>query len=123
MPKHAISSIQEPNGTGIVILTDPVTLSNRELIVQLAMKNRLPTIFQAKEYVEAGGLMSYGLNFCGHFRRAASYVDKVLKGARPADLPVELPTTFELTINLKTASAIGATVPPTMLTLADKVIE
>jgi len=121
--ERAISSVEDKNGIGTIILTDPVTLSTRELIAELAMKSRLPTIFQAKEYVEAGGLMSYGLNFCGHFRRAATYVDKILKGARPADLPVELPTTFELAVNLKTAKAIGVTVPPAMLSLADKVIE
>lgn len=121
--ERAIASARETNKTSIIILTDGVTLSNRELIVELTTKARLPTIFQAKEFVKGGGLMSYGLNFCEHFRRAATHVDRILKGAKPNDLPVELPTKFELAINLKTARMIGITVPPIMLTLADEVIE
>jgi putative ABC transport system substrate-binding protein len=121
--EHAFSAVGRPGEVGIVTLTDGVTLSNREQIVELAKRHRLPTIFQTKEFVAAGGLMSYGINFCQHFKRAAAYVDKILKGAKPADLPVELPTTFEFVINLKAAKGIGLTFPPTMLTLADQVIE
>lgn len=121
--ERAFSAMGQSDGIGIIALTDGVTLSNRERIVELAKKKRLATMFQTKEFVDAGGLMSYGINFCQHFRRAAAYVDEILKGAKPADLPVELPTTFELVINRGTARGIGLTVPPTILSLADQVIE
>ena len=85
--------------------------------------NRLPAIYQIREFVAAGGLMSYGLNYCQHFRRGAVYVDKILRGANPAELPVELPTTFELIVNLKSAKAIGLVLPETFLLRADEVIE
>jgi putative ABC transport system substrate-binding protein len=89
----------------------------------LALKNRLPTISGPRHFVEAGGLMAYGPHFPDLFRRAATYVDKILKGARPADLPVEQPTKFELIINLKTAKALGLTIPPALLARADQIIE
>jgi putative tryptophan/tyrosine transport system substrate-binding protein len=89
----------------------------------LALGVRLPTMFNVREFVEAGGLMSYGPNFLTLYRRAADFVDKILRGAKPADIPVEQPTRFDLIINLKTAKALGLTVPPTMLDLADEVIE
>jgi ABC-type uncharacterized transport system substrate-binding protein len=89
----------------------------------LAAKNRLPTVFSYKEYVEAGGLMSYGPDLADLFRRAATYVDKILKGARPSDLPVEQPTKFELVINLKSAKTLGLTIPPSVLARANQFIE
>ena len=95
----------------------------RRQIAQLALKNRLPTSFAFREYVEAGGLMAYGANFVDMSRLAAVYVDKILKGAKPADLPVEQPTKFELVINLKTAKALGLTIPPTLLLRADQIIQ
>jgi putative ABC transport system substrate-binding protein len=97
-------------------------LANRLGIVDLAAKRRLPSMFGWKEYVEAGGLMSYGPNRDESFRRIAVYVDKVLKGTKPADLPVELPKRFEFVINLKTAKDIGVTITPNVLARADKVI-
>jgi putative tryptophan/tyrosine transport system substrate-binding protein len=105
----------------ITILT-PVLGRSERRIAELATKNRLPSMFEASHYVEAGGLVSYAANDAESFRRAAVYVDKILKGAKPADLPVEQPTKFELVINLKTAKQIGMTIPPNVLARADKVI-
>ena len=92
-------------------------------IADLAIKNRLPSMYEGSDYVEAGGLMSYSANDADQFRRAATYVDKILKGAKPADLPVEQPTKFELVINLKTAKQIGLTIPQSVLYRADRVIK
>jgi putative tryptophan/tyrosine transport system substrate-binding protein len=97
--------------------------ANQKRIVQLAAKNRLPAIYSQEEYANAGGLMSYGPNVVYQHYRAAIYVDKILKGARPADLPVEQPKKFELVINLKTAKEMGLTIPPNVLARADKVIK
>jgi putative ABC transport system substrate-binding protein len=119
----AFSKIEQARCDGLVVLQTNVMLSNSARIAQFAQRARLPSIYQIREFADAGGLMSYGLNYCQHYRRAATYVDKILKGTRPSDLPVELPTTFELIVNLKTAKALGLAVPPTMLALADEVIE
>jgi putative ABC transport system substrate-binding protein len=97
--------------------------SNRKRIVELATKNRLPAIYSRGDYVTIGGLMSYGIDQAEPFRRVASMVDKILKGAKPADLPVEQPTKFELLINLKTAKTLGLTIPPVVLMRAEKVIK
>ncbi len=106
----------------VLVLTSPVINSQRTQLVELAVKSRLPAIYPFPEYVEAGGLMSYGVSFTELARRAATYVDKILKGAKPADLPVEQPTKFEFVINLKAAKQIGLTIPPNVLARADKVI-
>jgi len=107
----------------LFVLTTPVLYRERSKIAQLALKSRLPTSFAHREHVEAGGLMSYGPNFPDMWRLAAAYVDKILKGAKAADLPVEQPTKFELVFNLPTAKALGLTIPPSLLLRADSVLE
>jgi putative ABC transport system substrate-binding protein len=127
-------SVQEPNdfdsafttvrGTdGVLMLESPFFTTHRARLAELALRSRLPAVYGQKEYVEAGGLISYGTDFQDLWRRAATYVDKILKGAKPGDLPVEQPTKFELVINLKTAKALGLTIPPALLQRADQVIE
>jgi putative ABC transport system substrate-binding protein len=108
---------------GVVLLADPSVIEHARGIAALAKKTRLPTAFQRRENIEAGGLFSYGANLNDQFRQAAIYVDRILKGEKPADLPVMQPTKFELIVNLKTAKAIGLTVPPSLLARADEVIE
>jgi putative ABC transport system substrate-binding protein len=107
----------------LYVVADPLVNTNRARIHTLAMGARLPAIYNAKEHVEAGGLMSYGPNFPDLYRRAAEYVDKILRGAKPADIPVEQPTKFDLVVNLTTAKALGLSVPATLLARADEVIE
>src|SRR5689334_11053211 len=106
----------------VVVLSSPILLSQRARLAELAVKSRLPVIHANTEYVEAGGLMVYGTNFPDLFRRAATYVDKILNGAKPADLPIEQPTKFEFVINLKAAKQIGLVIPPNVLARADRVI-
>jgi len=119
----AFSKITRENCNGLIILQEGVTLGSRKQIAEYAAGQHLPTIFQVREFVDVGGLMSYGLNYCQHFRRGATYVDKILRGTRPADLPVELPTKFELVINAKAAKTLGLEISPTLLATADEVIE
>jgi putative ABC transport system substrate-binding protein len=107
----------------LYVCTDALVIANRIRISTLAMREQLPTMFNTRDFVEAGGLMSYGPNFSDQFRRAAELVDKILRGTKPGDIPVEQPTKFELVVNLITARALGLEVPPTLLALADEVIE
>jgi ABC-type uncharacterized transport system substrate-binding protein len=105
------------------MLPSAMFFNERRRLMDLAAKNRLPAVYQWREFVDAGGLMSYGANSTDLHRRAATYVDKILKGAKPGDLPVEQPTKFELVINLKTAKALGLTIPQSVLGHADEVIQ
>jgi putative tryptophan/tyrosine transport system substrate-binding protein len=105
-----------------MVPADTFLVSQRSRIAQFAIENKLPSIYTFREYIEAGGLIAYTPNYDNLFRRAASYVDKILKGAKPADLPMEQPTTFELVINLNTAQVLGLTMPPTLLFQATEVI-
>jgi putative tryptophan/tyrosine transport system substrate-binding protein len=121
--ERALSAIKKEHASALSALRNAVTNNYRRRIVDFAAKSRLPAMYPDSEFVEVGGLMSYGPNFADLFRRAAMYVDKILKGAKPADLPVEQPTKFELVINLKAAKQIGLTIPPNVLARADKVIK
>src|SRR5262249_709937 len=107
----------------LFVLNDPFVFTYRKRIVDSALQSRLPAIYGFREYADDGGLISYGTNISDTYRRAAVYVDKIIKGAKPGDLPVDLPTKFELVINLKTARVLGLTIPPGVLALADEVIE
>jgi putative ABC transport system substrate-binding protein len=118
----SFQSATKQRAGAVLVLAGPVMSPHRTEVVNLAAKNRLPAMYYRSDYVEAGGLMSYGTNFPDLFRRAATYVDKILKGAKPADLPVEQPTKFEFIINLKAAKQIGLTIPPNVLARADRVI-
>jgi ABC-type uncharacterized transport system substrate-binding protein len=119
----AMSELGRKLGAGLVVPPDAFTVIHHAMIIALAARHQLPTVYAYRSYVAEGGLMSYGPDVYDIFRRTASYVDRILKGAKPADLPVEAPVKFELAINLKTATALGLDVPPTLLATADEVIE
>jgi putative ABC transport system substrate-binding protein len=107
----------------LITVEDPLTINHQNQIVDFAATNRLPAIYGLREFLEAGGLITYGASLSDLRRRAAAYVDKILRGAKPADLPIQQPTKFEFLINLKTARALGLTIPPSLLARADEVIE
>jgi len=119
----AFDTARKQRPDALITVEDPLTFSHQKRIADFATGQQLPSLYGFREFVVAGGLMSYGANVADLFRRAASYVDKILKGAKPADLPVQQPTTFELVINVKTARALGLEIPPTLLARADEVIE
>ena len=121
--ESAFAAISTSRASALIILQDPMFFGQHSRIVAMAAASRLPTLFSEKQVVEAGGLMSYGASIPANFRRAAFYIDKIFRGAKAADLPVELPTTFELVINLKTAKSLGLAVPDKLLSTADEVIE
>jgi len=119
----AFSAMARARAQAVLVLGSPVFIAERQRVAELAITHRLPTMLEAKEAVEAGGLMSYGPNFEDLYRRGAVYVDKILKGAKPADLPVEQAMKFELVINIKTAKALRLTIPQSVLLRANQVIE
>src|SRR5215510_6943465 len=119
--QDVIAFAREPNG-GLIVTQNTSVLFHRKLIIALAARNRLPAVYPSRFFVTEGGLLSYGPNLSDNYRRAANYIDRILKGAKPADLPVQAPTKYELVINLKTAKALGLTLPPTLLARADEVI-
>jgi putative ABC transport system substrate-binding protein len=119
----AFRAASKGRAEAVLALGSPVFILQRTQIADLAVKYRLPAIYDRREFVEDGGLLSYGVSLIDLHRRSATYVDKILKGAKPADLPVEQPTKFEFIINLKAAKRIGLTIPPTVLARADKVIK
>jgi putative ABC transport system substrate-binding protein len=119
----AFATVTASRADALYAFGNPVNFKNRQLIADFALKSRLPSIYEERLFVESGGLLSYAPSFTDLFRRAATYVDKILKGAKPADLPVEQPTKYELLINLKTAKALGLTIPQSLLLRADQVIE
>jgi len=119
----AFTTMTREHLQALVVVTDGVIFNQRARIAELAAQSRLPTMYESKDFVETGGLIAYGPSYADLARRAAVFVDKILKGAKPADLPVEQPTKFELVINLKTAKALGLDLPPTLLARADEVIE
>ncbi len=121
--ERAFSEMRRGRAEGLTVLTSIMFFSERRRLVDLAAKNKLPTVYPWREPVDAGGLLAYGPNLPDLLRRAAGYVDRILKGAKPADMPVEQPTKFELIVNLKAAKGLGLTIPPSLLTRADEVIE
>jgi putative ABC transport system substrate-binding protein len=121
--ERSLTEFTQSPGGGLIVVVSTLAHIHRELIVTLAARHRLPAVYPYRSYVAAGGLMSYGPGLIDQYRRAAGYVDRILKGEKPANLPVQAPTKYELVINLKTAKALGLTVPPTLLARADEVIE
>jgi putative tryptophan/tyrosine transport system substrate-binding protein len=121
--ERAFASMVKESPTAVVFIADPIFIALRQSIAEFAIANRLPTVFARRENVDAGGLISYGPNLRDQMHQITNLIDKILKGAKPSDLPVEQPIKFELVINLKTAKALGLEVPPTLLARADEVIE
>jgi putative ABC transport system substrate-binding protein len=121
--ERALASISQRNPSALIVLPDPLFTNQRQRLAAFALEKRWPTVYAYRELTEAGGLLSYGPNLAALFRHAAVYVDKIIKGAKPADLPVEQPTKFELVINARTAKALGLTIPPSLLFRVDQVLE
>jgi putative tryptophan/tyrosine transport system substrate-binding protein len=121
--ERAFSTIAGERADALLVFPSPMLFAERRRIVDLAAKYRLPSMAMGREFAELGGLIAYGASIPGLFRRCATYVDKIIKGAKPADLPIEQPTKFDLVINIKTASALGLDIPPSLLARADEVIE
>ena len=121
--ERAISAFARSQNGGLIVTTSALSTVNRDLIIALAARHKLPAVYFQRFFVTAGGLISYGANFIDQYRRAASYVDRILKGEKPADLPVQAPAKYELVVNLKTAKALGLTIPSSVLAGADEVIE
>ena len=121
--ERSINTFAQGSNGGLIVTGSPAATAHRNLIVALAARNRLPAVYYLPVFCAAGGLICYGVDFLDQFRRAAGYVDRILKGEKPADLPVQAPTKYELAINLKTAKALGLDVPPMLLARADEVIE
>ena len=121
--ESALLAVSRAHPDSLLLLNDPFVFTYRTNITEFARQAKLPAVYSFREFVTAGGLMSYGPSIAETYRRAANYVDKILKGAKPADLPVELPTKFELVINMKTAMVLGLTIPPSLLARTDEVIE
>jgi putative ABC transport system substrate-binding protein len=121
--EHAVTAFARSSNGGLIVTGGPLAFAHRNLIITLAARHKLPAVYFDRLFVSAGGLISHGPNSVDQFRRAAGYVDRILKGEKPADLPVQAPTKYDLVINLKTAKALGLEVPPTLLARADEVIE
>ena len=121
--EKVFAALNKQRPDGLYVLGGPLMNANQKRIVGFALKSRLPSMYYNREFVDAGGLMSYGADHADSYRRVAYYVDRILKGAKPADLPVEQPTKFELVINLKTAKQIGLTIPPEVLARASRLIK
>jgi putative ABC transport system substrate-binding protein len=121
--ERAVAAFARGSNGGLIVLTTGLTLIHRELIITLAARHRLPAVYTDRAFVTGGGLISYGPDRIEHFRQAAGYVDRILKGEKPADLPVQAPTKYETVLNLKTAEALGLDVPPMLIARADEVIE
>jgi putative ABC transport system substrate-binding protein len=121
--EHGIATFARGSNCGLIVTISPLALRHRELIIALVARHRVPAVYPWRVFVADGGLSSYGPDDIDQYRRAASYIDRILKGEKPTDLPVQLPTRFELAVNLKTATALGLTIPPTLLARADEVIE
>jgi putative ABC transport system substrate-binding protein len=121
--ERAVAAFARASSGGLVVTSSALTVRHRDLIIALAAQHKLPAVYYERLFASAGGLISYGPDFVDQFRRSAGYVDRILKGEKPADLPVQAPTKYELVINLKTAKALGLTVPDKLLARADEVIE
>ena len=121
--ERAVTAFARPGNGGMVVTVSPLAVFHRDLIVALAARHKLPAVYAARDFVASGGLISYAADFVEQYRRAAGYIDKILKGTKPADLPVQAPTKYNLVVNLKTAKALGLAIPPTLLARVDEVIE
>ena len=121
--ERAVTAFARSPGGGLIVTAGGAAVVHRDLIIALAARHKLPAVYYERLFVAGGGLISYGADFVDQYRRAAGYVDRILKGEKPADLPVQAPNKYELVVNLKTAKALGLTIPPSVLARADEVIE